>query len=82
MSEKRRRGRPLTFSAADRQLFAELIRQHGIRGTLRIIETPISLPTLSTIAREFGISLRPGRRRCCGPSALAKFLRRPAPPKP
>ncbi len=62
MNEKRRRGRPPTFSAADRQRLAELILQYGIRGTLRIIETRISLPTLSTIAREFGIPLRRGRR--------------------
>lgn len=78
MNERCRRGRPPTFSAADRQQFAELIRQHGIRGTLRLIETPISLPTLSTIAREFGIQLRPGRRRCCGPWETTKPLRRPA----
>jgi transposase len=62
MNEKPRRGRPPTFSPADRQHLAELIRQHGIRGTLRIVETPVSFPTLSTIAREFGIPLRRGRR--------------------
>lgn len=62
MNEKRRRGRPPTFSVEDRQFFAELIRQYGIRGTLRLIETPVSSPTLSSIAREFGIPLRRGRR--------------------
>ncbi len=62
MIEKLRRGRPPTFSAEDRQHLAELIRQYGIRGTLRIVETPVSSPTLSLIAREFGIPLRRGRR--------------------
>lgn len=47
MNEKRRRGRPPTFSESDRQQFAELIRQHGIRGTVRLVEIPISFPTLS-----------------------------------
>lgn len=62
MDEKRRRGRPPTFSTAVRQELAEFVRHHGIQGTLRIVEISISRPTLSTIAREFGIPLRPGRR--------------------
>ena len=62
MDEKRRRGRPPTFSAVDRQQLAELVRQHGIQGTLRSVEIRISPQTLSKIAREFGIPLRPGRR--------------------
>jgi len=62
MDEKRRRGRPPTFSAADRQQLAELIRQHGIQGTLHATEIRISPHTLSKIAREFGIVLQPGRR--------------------
>lgn len=62
MDEKRRRGRPPTFSAADRQQLAELIRQHGIQGTLHASNVRISPQTLSKIAREIGIALRPGRR--------------------
>lgn len=62
MDEKLRRGRPPTFSAADRQQLAELIRQHGIRGALRSADIRVSPQTLSKIAREFGIVLRPGRR--------------------
>jgi transposase len=62
MDEKPRRGRPPTFTEGDRQHLAESIRQHGIQGTLRNAHIRISAQTLSKIAREFGIALRPGRR--------------------
>ena len=63
MEEKRKRGRPPTFQSEDRKRFAELIRQHGIRGTIRISEVPICNMTLIKIAREFGISLKMGKRK-------------------
>jgi transposase len=59
----KKRGRPFTFSEAERQKLAELIRQHGARGAQRVSWTPISLSTLLEIAHEFGIKLKQGRRR-------------------
>ncbi|MDA0591498.1 MAG: hypothetical protein O2820_25965 [Planctomycetota bacterium] len=58
-----RRGRRLTFPPGQRAQIAELIRQFGIAGAKRQIAFPISKATLGNIAREHGITLRPGRRR-------------------
>jgi len=57
-----RRGRPKTYSAKDRHLFAELIRRHGARRTRELSGGAISVMTLLQIAREFGIPLKKGRR--------------------
>ena len=57
------RGRPPTYTAEDRIRFAELIRQHGIRGTQRVAGGPICIQTLIKIRREFGIQLPKGARR-------------------
>ena len=51
------------FELQDREKFAELIRQHGIRGAQRVSEVPICCGTLIKIAREFGISLQIGKRK-------------------
>lgn len=58
-----RRGRPPTFEEPARREFAELIRQHGIRGTKAVSMIPICETTLIRIAREFHIELKPGRRK-------------------
>ena len=60
--KKRKRGRPLTFRFAERERFAELIRQHGARGTRDLSSKPISLNTLLKIAREFNVELKTGKR--------------------
>jgi len=59
---KKWRGRPQTFNYEDRRNLAELIRRHGARSTKAIAETPISIPTLLKIAREFDVELTKGRR--------------------
>ena len=56
------RGRPPTFTQRDRQYLAELIREHGLCGTRRKSRIPVCQQTLSKIAREFDIPLKPGRR--------------------
>ena len=58
---KRGRGRPRTFQFEDRQKLAELISAHGIRGTKSV--SKVSLPTLIKIAREFGVTLKIGKRK-------------------
>jgi len=62
-SDRLRRGRPPTFTAESRRELADLIRQHGARGTRELAPVPISLATLLKIAQEFGIALPKGRRR-------------------
>jgi hypothetical protein len=62
MSNFRRAGRPLTFSPTQRAEFAEMIREHGARGTCERSAVPISLQTVLKIAREFQIPLPKGRR--------------------
>lgn len=62
MNEILKRGRPQTFQMEDRRRFAELIRQHGIRGAKRVSEVSISRSTLIKICREFGIALKKGKR--------------------
>lgn len=62
MAVNRKRGRPATFQPDDRTYLAELIRQHGIRGTKRMAGLAVSTATLLKIARDFGIVLRRGRR--------------------
>ncbi len=56
------RGRPPTFSQQDRKYLAELILEHDVRGARRKSKTSVCQQTLSKIAREFEIPLRPGRR--------------------
>ncbi len=63
MSDIKRRGRKPKFVGPQRELLADLIRQHGIRGTKTISTIPICESTLGEIAREHGIKLKPGRRR-------------------
>ncbi len=58
----RKRGRPPTFHAQDRQHFADLIRQHGVRGARDASDVPVCCKTLIKIAREFDIPLKSGRR--------------------
>ncbi len=61
-SQRPRRGRPPTFSPRDREDLAELIRQHGIRGTTRLVPFRVSAETLIKIGREFGVVLARGKR--------------------
>ena len=57
-----KRGRPRKFQAEDRRQLADLIREHGIRGARRESKVSISQLTMIRIAREFGISLKKGKR--------------------
>ncbi len=56
-------GRPPTFEEPIRRQLADLIREHGIRGTKAISPVPICEHTLMRIAREFQIELKAGRRK-------------------
>ena len=62
MARKKRRGRPLTYEPIERRRIAELIRQHGASGARGAMSRPICNRTLLSIAREFGIELKKGRR--------------------
>lgn len=62
MSRKGKRGRPFTFKLSHRRRLAELVCIHGARGAREVSKTSISVGTLLTIAREFGIELKKGRR--------------------
>jgi hypothetical protein len=55
MALKKKRGRPLTYKFAERKRLAELIREHGARGTREILSRTICSFTLLKIAREFEI---------------------------
>lgn len=57
------RGRRPTFRAGERARLANLIREHGIRGTQRVAGVAISINTLVKIGREFHIQLPRGRGR-------------------
>lgn len=57
-----KRGRSFTFTIPQRAALAELIREHGARGTCERSEVPICLGTVLKIAREFQIPLQKGRR--------------------
>lgn len=57
------RGRPPVFTREDRQYLAGLIRKYGVRGARQKANIPVCQQTLSKIAREFNIALKPGRRR-------------------
>lgn len=61
-SSNKPRGRPPVFSADARKMLAELIRQHGARGARKHSPIPVSGMTITRIAREFGITLKPGPR--------------------
>jgi hypothetical protein len=51
---------------------AELIREHGIRGTQRVAGVPISINALIKIGREFHIQMPHGR----GGRRAAKIIKR------
>ena len=55
------RGRRPTFGVSERAWLADLIRQHGIRGTQRVAGVSICINTLIKIGREFNIQLPRGR---------------------
>ena len=59
-SNKRRKKR--TYSHAERERFAELIRLYGARGAREALSRRVSHGTLLKIAAEFGINLKIGRR--------------------
>ena len=50
------------FAGRQRAELADLIRQYGARGAIAHAPQPVCLATLLSIAREFGISLKKGRR--------------------
>lgn len=62
MAQKRGRGRPQTFSPATRKRLAALVEQHGARRAAEVTSISISVGTLLTIAGEFGVQLKKGRR--------------------
>lgn len=62
MTRKKKRGRPFTFKLSHRRRLAELVRNYGARGAQAASATPVSIGTLLTIAREFEIELKKGRR--------------------
>jgi transposase-like protein len=51
------------YDVEERQQFAALIREHGARATRELCKRTVATQTLLKIAREFGISLKKGRRR-------------------
>ena len=55
------RGRRPTFGVSERAWLADLIRQHGIRGTQRVAGVSICINTLIKIGREHSIQLPRGR---------------------
>lgn len=59
---EKRRGRPPTYSDADRKNFAALIRLHGARGAREIAPARPSMHTLLRIAQEFDLRLKTGKR--------------------
>jgi hypothetical protein len=62
MITPRKRGRPPTFTPAQRKQFAKAIRKHGVRQTCATSPIPVSMKTLLKIAHDFKIELKPGRR--------------------
>ncbi len=56
------RGRQPTFKPEDRRILADLIREHGARGAQRVSPIPVCFATILKITKEFGISLKKGRR--------------------
>ena len=61
-SNDRGRGRPPTFTSEDREYFAELIRECGVRGAQRQSKLSVSKATLIGVAREHGIVMKKGKR--------------------
>lgn len=57
-----KRGRSDKFDEQTRRYFARLIEIHGVLGACNASEIPVSPGTMSRIAKEFGIRLKPGRR--------------------
>jgi len=62
MSQMENRVRPRTYKYPDRKRIADLIRQHGARGTRELLARQICHNTLLIIAKEFNIELKVGRR--------------------
>ena len=62
MEQKKRRGRPCTYTHDYREELAGLIREHGARRTAALLDGAVSMSTLVKIAKEFQIQLKPGRR--------------------
>ncbi len=60
VSDKRRSRPP--YPSAERERFAELIRQFGARGAREALSRRVCHGTLLKIAAEFGIELKKGRR--------------------
>ena len=60
VSSKRRQRR--AYPHAERERFAELIRQFGARGAREALSRKVCLGTLLKIAAEFEIDLKKGRR--------------------
>ena len=60
-NSNKRRGR-LIYPHAERERFAELIRQFGARGAREALSRKVGHGTLLRIAAEFGIILKKGRR--------------------
>ena len=63
MSSIERRGRKPKFVGSQRELLADLIRQHGARGAIAHAPEPVCLHTLLKIAHEFQIPLKKGGRK-------------------
>ena len=62
MVRKREGGRPLAYKLGDREQFAQLIRQCGVRGAREKLARKVCIATLLRVAGEFGIELKKGRR--------------------
>lgn len=50
------------YDMNERMRLAELIQQHGARGAREVVSRQVSVTTLLKIAREFGITLKRGKR--------------------
>lgn len=57
-----KRGRPRTYVDAQRQAFADLVRQQGARRARECLGRSVSVRTLLAAAHEFGVVLKKGRR--------------------
>jgi len=57
-----KRGRPRMYLDAQRQVFADLVRQFGARQARECLGRSVSVRTLLAVANEFGVVLKKGRR--------------------
>jgi hypothetical protein len=60
--EEQKRGRPRMYLDAQRQAFADLVRQLGARQARECLRRSVSMKTLLAAANEFGVELKKGRR--------------------